>query len=504
MAMLRRLFSLFRQEKLDRLLEEEMRTHIEMRAEANIAAGMSAAEAKSDAVRRFGNRVAMKEEMRSFEIVNWIDVLIRDTRFALRTLRRTPTFTIVAILTLALGIGANTAMFSVIYTVLLEPLPFPEPDRIVILEATHKDQPRDMFRLSGADYYDWEKQTKSFSKLALASYWSTNITGIPTPERVVGMAVSGEFFPLLGVRAELGRTLTAADELPGAPPVAVLSHSLWMRMFGGRSDILGRTVTLNATVTTVVGVLPPDFAFPVTDAFVWMPLYDYMRGVPRTSRMLMAVGRLNSGVTIKQAQAEMDLISRNLERQYPDSNRGWGVEVMPANKAIVGETGSKLLVLFFAVAAVLLIACANVASLLLARMLKRERELAVRAALGATPWRLARQTLTENLVLSALGASCALALAYTALRQIKRWYPADIPRLQEASLNAPVLLFAVGMTLAVGLVLGLLAALRASANDPADRLKSGAGTTSGSKSHAHMRQALVISQLAITVVLLIG
>jgi predicted permease len=504
MSLLSRFRALIQQRKLDAILDEEMRSHLEMRTEANIAGGMSPTQARADAVRRFGNRAVVKEEMRSFDLMGSLDTLARDVKFAIRTLRKSPSFTIVAVLTLALGIGANTAMFSVIYTVLLKPLPFPESDRIVIFESTHNDQPHDIFRLAGADYYDWESQAKSFSQLALASYWSTNITGIATPERVVGMGVSSQFFPLLGVNAQLGRTLTPADDRSGAPPVAVLSHSLWMRMFGGRPDILGQTLILNSQPTTVVGVMPADFAFPVTDAYLWMPLYENMKGVPRTSRFLMSVGRLKPGVTIRQAQTEMDLLSRNLERQYPDTNKGWAVQVVPAKEAMVGEMSSKLLVLFIAVGAVLLIACANVASLLLARMLNRERELAVRAALGATRWRLARQTITENLLLTGLGAFCALALAYPALQQMKRWYPAAIPRLQQATLSVPVLLFAMGMTLVVGLVLGLLAALRASEIDPVERLRAGAGTASHSKSHGRMRQALVVTQIAATVVLLIG
>lgn len=430
--------------------------------------------------------------------------LWQDLKIGLRTLAKGPGFTAVAVVTLALGIGATTAFFSIVHAVLLKPLPYSDPDRLVVLQGAPADRGKSSWSVSPLDFEDWKRATDSFEAMALTTYWTFNVIGPQAPERVLGNRVTGEFFELLGVPALVGRTLMDDDDRPGAPDTVVLSYGFWQRMFGADPEILGRILTLNGRSHTIVGVMPSYFAFPAEDVAVWGALADNMGELPRDSRFLLAVARMKPSVKPEQAQAEMTQVAAQLEEEYPDTNKGWGVKVVSAHQILVGDVQAALWILLGAVGFALLIACTNVANLQLARQAARQQELAIRTALGASPWRVMRQVLTENILLTLFGAALGLGIAFFAVDWLKRFYPGEVHRLADAEVNLAIVAIAAGLALVTALGLGAIAIFQASQHSTDDALKENRRTLAGGRKLEQMRRLLVTGEVALALVLLIG
>src|SRR5262249_50512638 len=389
-----------------------------------------------------------------------MQTLWQDLRYGGRMLMKNPGFTLITVITLALGIGANTAIFSVVNAALLRPLPYEDPDRLVVIWGTHPQVGREEASLP--DFVDWREQSQSFERMAATTWWSFSLTGGEEPERLIGTAVTADFFTLLGIKPVLGRGFLPEEFHRGARPVIVLSHGLWQRRFGSRSDLVGQAITLNGRDYTVVGIAPNHFQLPskITPnhfwlpgrAELWLPLTMEPAQADRRGDFLAVVGRLKPGVSLAQARAEMNTITARLEQQYPQTNAGWGAGLAPLQEQIVGNVRAALLVLLAAVGFVLLIACANAANLLLARASVRGREIAIRAAVGAGRGRLARQLLTESILLALLGGALGTLLALIGIDALVRLGPQDIPRLSDVSVDWRVFGFTVLLSLATGLL----------------------------------------------------
>ena len=434
------------------------------------------------------------------------DMLSLDLRYAARSLRRRPGFVAVVVLTLALGIGATTAIFSVVYGVLLRPLPLPDAERVVRLEGQPRDGDPEKVgtATSYPDYRDFRAQARSFAHLAAVRGWTATLTQPGTePARVRTNFVTANFFGVLGTRPVLGRGFLPEEERPGAAPVAVLSHALWQQRYAGAPDALGRTVTLDGVAATIVGVMPPHARLTAETA-VWQPLVPGPLEEARGAHRLGVVGRLRPGVTLAQAGAEATTIARRLEAQHPADNTNRGARLLPLQDSIVEDARTSLLVLLGAVALVLLIGCTNLASLFLARAATREREMAVRAALGAGRGRLVRQWMTESLLLTLAGGLAGLAVAWAGMHALVAFAPRTIPRADEIALDLPVLGFLLGASVLTGLVFGVLPALQRSVPTSLASLRDGArGTTSG-RSRRRLRQGLVMTEVALATVLVVG
>ncbi len=433
-----------------------------------------------------------------------LDTLRQDLRYALRQIRSHPGFSAIVILTLALGIGANTAMFGVVDAVLLRSLPYPEASRLVILQG-HKEGIGNE-AASVPDYLDWKAQSRSFSDMSAFTGGSLNLTsddGRP-PERIIGARVSADFFRTLGVAPALGRGFTAAEDQAGAARVVVLSRALWRDRFGADRALVGKAITLDGEPYTVVGIAAPGFQFP-SWAQAWTPVAAQpgAPGQERRSDFLGVIGRLGPGVSLEAARSDMNAIAGRLERQYPATNTGWGVAVTPLRDRIVGDVRPALLILLGAVGLVLLIACANVANLLLARGAARGREMALRAALGAGRGRLVRQMLVESLVLSLLGATLGTLLAWWGTRGLVGLDPGALPRTGEVRIDGTVLLFALGTALVTAVLFGLVPALRVTGSDLRRDLVEG-GRTAGARGARLLDRGLVAGQVAVALVLLVG
>jgi putative ABC transport system permease protein len=425
----------------------------------------------------------------------------QDLRYGARMLLKSPGITFVVVLALALGIGANTAIFSVVDAVLLRPLPYPESDRLVFLNETSKAM--DEISVSYPNFSDWRAQNQVFEKIGVYNRGSYNLTGAGEPERLVTGQVSADLFAALRVNPALGRLYTNDEDKPGGSPVVLLSHALWQRRFGGQANILNQPITLNDKSYTVIGIMPEGFRFP-NRAEMWVPV-GQLSGEPAWLHRgnhpgLYGVARLKPGVTFAQAKADMDNIGANLEKQYNDSNAGNGVGLHPLLEAFVGESRGKLWFLFGAVAAVLLIACVNIANLLLARAQSRQKEMAIRSAMGAGRWRIARQLLTESVLLALIGGTLGLLVARWGLALILYVSPDAIPRSKEISLDWRVLAFTVGLSFLTGILFGLVPALQAGIVDVHETLKE---TARGSSGKHWLRSSLVVVEVATTLVLLI-
>jgi len=429
----------------------------------------------------------------------------QDLRFAVRALTRRPGFAIFAVLTLAIGIGANTAIFSMVDAVLLRPLALREPDRVVSIWESRSDN--DKFPISIPDFLDIRTRNGSFAQVAAIANWNANLSGESTPERVQGIQASGEFFEVLGTHAELGRTLQASDAQPGSPRVAVLSHGFWARHYGRDRAILGKSVRLNGDSYAVVGVLPSDFVYRQVQDEVITPLVfeNDARREQRNNNFLRAYGRLKPGVSAGQARADLVQIVRRLEQEYPATNAGRSdVSVQPLQDSIVGNVRRSLMLLFAAVMAVLLIACANLAGLLLVRATTRRREIAIRVSLGATRGRLMRQLLAESLLMAAAGGALGVALAAAGHGALLSLSPSDLPRAKEIGLDARVLGFTGMISLACGFIFGLAPAWELSRINLNEQMKAGGRGSAGSMAHQRVRQLLVVAQVAVSLVLLVG
>ncbi|HWS87835.1 MAG TPA: ABC transporter permease [Pyrinomonadaceae bacterium] len=426
--------------------------------------------------------------------------LWQDVRFGLRLLWKRPGFTAVALAVLALGVGANTAIFSVVNAVLLRPLPYPGAERVVSFDGVNPSKGIEESNMSAPDFADWREQARSFEALAIYVQGGTNLTGADEPERVTAAWVGPDFFRVIGVGAARGRALLPEDERPGGAAV-VISHGLWQRRFGSDPGAVGRTVQLGGRNWEIVGVMPAGFDFPQR-AQVWGPLQLDLSDEPRDNRSYNVVGRLREGVTLEAAQAEMDALSARLAAAYAVTNAGWGVDLDPLKDELVGELKTTLFMLLAGVGLLLLIACANVANLLLARATGRRREIALRLALGASRARVARQMLTEGVLLSSAGGALGAALSVWLTDLLVALAPADTPRLAEASADWRVLLFAVAASVLTGVAFGLAPAWQASRYDLNEPLKEGGRGLSGSRSR--LRSGLVVAEVALSLLLLAG
>ena len=427
----------------------------------------------------------------------------RDIRYSLRLLRRAPGFAAAAIVTLALGIGANAAIFSVVRAVVLNPPPYHDPARVIAFLNSKQTTAGSITSSSLPDYEDWRRQLTSFESFGLLSGWTFNVAGLELPERVFGARVTGSLFGTLGTRPLLGRTIEPADDQPGGDEVVVLGYRVWQRLFGGDPAVIGRVVTMEGRPHLVIGVMPPRFRFPTEDVELWAAIKDNMSGMPRESRFMAVVGRLKPNIPLATAQTEVDTLTAQLEAAYPKTNKDWRVRLVRVHDAAVGDTRQALLALAGAVGLVLLIACTNVANLLLARATSRRRETAIRVALGAGRGRVVAQWITENLVLSLAGGVCGVALAYAAVRLVVSLGPSDVPRLDETAVDAGVLGFTFVVALVAGLVPGLAAVLRALRTSSHTALKDGAGsyTTTGRTSTG---AALIVCEVALAMTLAVA
>ncbi|HJZ82783.1 MAG TPA: ABC transporter permease [Pyrinomonadaceae bacterium] len=438
--------------------------------------------------------------------------LSQDFRYGLRILFKHPAVTAVAVIALTLGIGANTAIFSVVHAALIRSFPYREGDRLAIVwehRKRGKDNPQNVINLG--NFFDWKDQNTVFSDMAAFFDLNANLTGDGEPEEVPSQIATTNLFTLLGVNPIKGRTFAPDDGKTGQPRVVVIGYDLWQRRFGGDPNIIGRKITLNNQPTEIIGVLPPEVGWYVQKMSIitkppqiWSPWQISNELRQRSGRFARAVARLKPGVTVEQAQNEMNVIGARLEQQYPEFNARWGVTVVPLRTQFTGEIRKPLLVLLGAVGFVLLIACANVANLLLARAASRRREIALRAGLGASRWRIARQLLTESIALSTWGGALGLLLAWWGTKALLALSPPELMDLQRTSVNVPVLLFTCGLTLVTGIAFGLVPAFEASRFDISEPLKeSGKSVAGGTRAH-RVRSVFVVAQVALALVLLIG
>jgi putative ABC transport system permease protein len=491
-------------------IDREMRLHVEMQVDANIRAGMSPTEAREKAMRSFGNVNRAVDAAYDVKGGGIFEVLVQDIRYGVRMLAKHKAFTSIAVITLALGIGANTAIFSVVNELLLRPLPYHDAERIVtVWEVSPRG--RHQNSTSRANFRAWREQTTSFNYMAAFSDQRQNLTGTGEPEELSVQFTTPDFFKILGVDPILGRTFLPEDDKGGQAPVAVLSYGLWQRRFGGQAAIVGQPITLNDEKYSVIGVMPPSFQFHIKQrsgtgrpAELWtilpMPVGP---GANERGRFLGTVARLKDGVSVDQAAAELRTIHARLSDAEPQFNKNFSAEVLPLREQFFGNVRRPLWLMLGAVGFVLLIACANVANLLLSLATSREKEIAVRAALGARRTRIVRQLLTESLLLALLGSILGLGFAWLGIKALVAISPRDLVSLQTVGLNLTVLTWTLGVSILTGIIFGLAPALHISRLNLNDSLKDGGKSESGQASGSRrLRNTLVVSEIALAVVLL--
>ncbi|MDX6461512.1 MAG: hypothetical protein QOE55_5209, partial [Acidobacteriaceae bacterium] len=504
---LRKLAVLFRQQSFDQDLREEMTFHQEQAAKEFEAGGIAPEAARYAALRQFGNATLLQE--RSHEVVAFrAETVALDLRFAVRQLRRSPGFAVTAVLVLALGIGASTAIFGFVDAVLIQPLPYANPNQLVSVDESETLIPRS--NLSRDDYDDWKRLNSSLSSLDVYGGTGFLLRTGSLSEPIPAARVSDGFFRTLGVTPILGRDFRAGEDRPGQPKVAILSYGTWMKRFSGRRDLIGQSISLSGEAYTVVGVLPRSFAFaPRASAELWVPLLDRRSGCEdrRSCHNLDGVGRLRNGVTVEAASADMNIIAARLALQYPASNKGQSASIVPLSEIVVGKLRPTLVTLLAGAGLLLLIACVNVASLVLVRAESRRRETAVRGALGATPSRLVRQFVTEGLLLASLGCAAGAVLAVVMMSLLARLVPKPMaqgmPFLAVVGLNRHTALFAAGSTLMAALLLAATPALRLAFREIHDGLTDG-GKGAASRFWRRLGANLVVVELTVAVVLLAG
>ncbi|HLJ40189.1 MAG TPA: ABC transporter permease [Candidatus Acidoferrales bacterium] len=503
----RRLRMLFRREQFDHDMDDEMRVHLELREKEYTQNGFSPEEAHMAARKNFGNALAIREVSHDSWGWAWLEHLGQDLRFAFRMFATNPGFTAVAVLTLALGIGANTAIFSVVYGVLLQPLPYKDASRLVVLNETTPKV--GSVSVSYPNFLDWRQQCHAFSQIAAVHDVGFNLAGVTQPENISGEAVSPNFFSMIGVKPFLGRDFEASEEKPGTAPVVLLSYELWQSHMGGDRNAIGRTITLDGRSFTIVGVLPPKFrSLDKTDVMlpigVWATNNSEVANERGERGDMVVIGRLAPHVTFAQARTEMEGIAARLAKEYPGTNDQFGVALKTIRDVFVGDARPAILVLFGAVMFVLLIACANVANLFLVRGAARTKEIALRMAFGASRGRIIRQMLTESFVLSFCGGVLGLALAIAGIHGIARLIPMDMLSGASVNLNGAVLLFAAGIIVLAAFIFGLAPAMHSTKPDVQSELKEGGRTASASAAQNKLRGALAIAEISLALILLVG
>ena len=509
LASLRSFFSvLFRRRKLEGEMEEELRAHVQNRADDLERSGLPRAEAERQARIEFGGYEHFKEECRESVGANFLETFVQDVRFGLRLLRKSPAFTAVAIITLALGIGANTAIFSVVYAVLLRPLPYMQPGQLV---AIFEDNLERGIKVAGCDYADMRelRDSGAFVDVAAFSRHSLTLTGWGDPAEVRTAVVTPEMFSVLNVSPLAGRYLLAGDEGKGVAPVVVLSEGTWRTRFGGSLSILGHSILLDQRPFTVVGIMPGGFRIPFVDnQEIWIPVSQdpvFSPFIPQHGMHGFGmVGRLKAGVSLSRAQSEAEAVSRTLAGEFPAENSGWVVHVSPLQKEVVSDFRQPLLILLGAVGLVLLLACVNIANLLLARATARTREMALRQALGAAHGRIVRQLLTESATLGALGAILGVALAYGSMRALVLVLPANLPGLQSVQIDGWVLGFALLLSWAATIAFGLAPALLTTASNMQSNLKDSAARSGSGSGRLRARRFLAAAEIGLAAVLVIA
>jgi putative ABC transport system permease protein len=494
-----RLRSLFHRTRVEAELEEELQDHIDHLTREFLERGLPPSEAKIAAVRRFGGVARHKEECRDARGLNLLEQLLRDIRYGGRALLHQPGFTLVALVTLALGIGATTAMFTVVAHVLLRPLGYRDADRLVVVQYQRSGT------VAAANFLDFQSQSRSFEGMGAAEWWSPNLSLADRPEELDGLRVTPEIFPLLGVAPLLGRTFTPEEASPGGPRVVILSYQLWHSHFAGDSSVIHRRLTIDGESHEVIGVMPPGFVFApywATGARLWTPLPLDQRATDRTGASLRVFARLRPDVPLDAARREIAALAARLNQEYPGTNPGG--TLIPLKDLVVGDVREPLRALFAAVGLVLLIACTNVAHLQLLRAAARQREFALRGALGAARGRLLQQSLIESLLLSLAGGAAGLLLAWGGLRLLRRFGPTNLPRLDSIAIDPPIVAFVLAVSLGATLLFGLAPALTAAGADLHAPLKEGSRGTADSPRRRRFRALLVASEFALALMLLVG
>jgi len=500
--------NLFRRTAVEQELSAELAQAFEFLVESKIRNGAPKSEARRLAAIELGGVEQLKEEIRESRAGYDLEALFQDVRFGLRMLLKTPGFTIVAVTTLALSIGANTAIFSLVNGVLLRPLPFPDAERIVYFEGKNPAAGITDSNISYLDFTDWSQQSDLFA--STAAYWTGNadLSGDGAePEAVPRAGVTTGFFSVLGVQPALGRAFVLEDDKPasfngGRGTVAIISHGLWKRRFGSDPAIIGRVVQMKSRPLTVIGVMPPGFEYP-EQTQIWVNSAVNLSEEPRDNRAWSAIGRLNSNVDLKQAQTRVSAVNAQLDKQFHQTNKGWDVFLWTLHERLVREVKPSLLALLGAVGFVLLIACANVANLLLARSAARQKEIAIRAAMGASRSRVLRQMLTESILLSAIGGVAGLFLSIWLTKVLMSMLPEGAPRMEHVGIDYRVLAFALGVSALTGILFGIVPALQASKLDVTSALKEGGRSAEGHR-RTSARSLLLIGEVALSLMLLVG
>src|SRR6266478_6832710 len=502
--------ALWNRSQIESELDAEMRFHVESRAQDLLRSGLSREDAHRRARIEFGSIGSYQEKVRETRRVTWLEDFAQDLRYGWRVLRKNPGFAVVAVLTLALGIGANTAIFSVVYAVLLKPLPYAEPQQLFNVFEIQAEEGVKGTGWSYANFAQLRASNQIFSEMAGNQQHQLTLTGRGEPTVVNTAVVTPEVFSLLGEKPIAGRTFLPEEGKPGAPAVVILGEKLWRSSFGADGNIIGSTIALDKRACTVVGIMPAGFRFPAIseDEQIWIPLaQDPLFGSwmdRRSGHWLRVTGRLKPGISMAQAQAELDTLSARLAKEFPAENRGWAIRMMPLQEMMVGDVRMALLALLGSVGLVLLIACANIANLLLARATSRAREIAVRTALGAGRGRIVRQLLSETTVLGLLGGLVGIGLAYWGVHALSSLLPESVPRVTAIGVDNTVLGFAVLLSAMASIAFGLAPAWFAANSNLQASLREGGGRAGESGNRRRARNVLAAGEIALAMVLLVA